>query len=166
MTKTSLIGTFFQNLLKPTLSILHSLFHICFDISHSQYVTFSILCFMFAVCILHSLFILVGSILHSLFSISPAVFYILCFIFAVSILHSLFILAVSILHSVFYICRQYFTFCVLLAMIVSAVFLQASSVLKLAILVFMATIYIVLIKTVYVNLFINRDFLLLAHLPK
>ncbi|XP_064647908.1 adenylate cyclase type 5-like [Lineus longissimus] len=54
---------------------------------------------------------------------------------------------------------EYFTFCVLIAMMLSAVYLHASSMLKLMLLVAMSLLYLVLVELPYVNLFDNRDFL-------
>ncbi|XP_078622020.1 adenylate cyclase type 5-like isoform X2 [Branchiostoma floridae x Branchiostoma japonicum] len=58
---------------------------------------------------------------------------------------------------------EYFTFSVLLGMLSCAVFLQISSIAKLAILTLMAAVYITLVEVLAVNLFDNHDLLLQAH---
>ncbi|CAH1237752.1 ADCY5 [Branchiostoma lanceolatum] len=58
---------------------------------------------------------------------------------------------------------DYFTFSVLLGMLSCAVFLQISSIAKLAILTLMAAVYITLVEVLAVNLFDNHDLLLQAH---
>ncbi|XP_013407025.1 adenylate cyclase type 5 [Lingula anatina] len=58
---------------------------------------------------------------------------------------------------------EYYTFCVALAMISSAVFLQASSILKLVLLLLMGLCYTVLVLVTHINLFRNRDFIVFAH---
>ncbi|KAI8515270.1 Adenylate cyclase type 5 [Branchiostoma belcheri] len=58
---------------------------------------------------------------------------------------------------------SYFTFSVLLGMLSCAVFLQISSIAKLAILTLMAAVYITLVEVLAVNLFDNHDLLLQAH---
>ncbi|KAK3596837.1 hypothetical protein CHS0354_015696 [Potamilus streckersoni] len=55
---------------------------------------------------------------------------------------------------------EYFTYCVILAMICSAVFLHSSSILKLVLLCCLATTYIVLVEVLYSNLFDNHDILI------
>ncbi|XP_041367203.1 adenylate cyclase type 5-like [Gigantopelta aegis] len=57
---------------------------------------------------------------------------------------------------------EYFTYCVIISMICSAVFLQASSVMKLMLLLCMTFTYLVIAELPYVNLFENRDLLLLT----
>ncbi|KAL3832406.1 hypothetical protein ACJMK2_024053, partial [Sinanodonta woodiana] len=54
---------------------------------------------------------------------------------------------------------EYFTYCVILAMICSAVFLHSSSILKLILLCCLSTTYIVLVEILYSNLFDNHDIL-------
>ena len=49
-------------------------------------------------------------------------------------------------------------------MVSSAVFLQASSILKLALLVTMGAVFMVVVMVTHVNLFDNRDFLLYAYI--
>ena len=53
--------------------------------------------------------------------------------------------------------------CVVLTMISSAVFLQASSVLKLVLLTFITSVYLVVVQISHRTLFDNRDFLLYAY---
>lgn len=55
---------------------------------------------------------------------------------------------------------EYFTVCVLLSMVASALFLQASSIVKVILLVAMVIIYCVLTQLTYLPLFNNRDLLL------
>ncbi|ELT87487.1 hypothetical protein CAPTEDRAFT_155468 [Capitella teleta] len=59
---------------------------------------------------------------------------------------------------------EYFLYCELIAMVSSAVFLQASSILKLTFLVTMGLLFMVVVMITHVNLFDNRDILLFAHL--
>ncbi|CAH1788216.1 unnamed protein product [Owenia fusiformis] len=61
---------------------------------------------------------------------------------------------------------EYFTFCVLLTMVTSAVYLQASSVLKLVLLAIISGIYLIFVLVTHVNLFDNRDLILRAHVEK
>ena len=58
---------------------------------------------------------------------------------------------------------QYISMCVVLTMISSAVFLQASSVLKLVLLTFITSVYLVVVQVTHRVLFDNRDFLLYAY---
>ena len=58
---------------------------------------------------------------------------------------------------------QYFHLCVLVSLICSAVFLQASSVLKLALLCLLTAVFSVFVTVTHVELFDNRDILLRAH---
>lgn len=55
-------------------------------------------------------------------------------------------------------------FCVILALISSAVFIKASNLLKLIVLLVSSTVFIVLTMVVYVALYDNRDFLLYTYL--
>ena len=52
---------------------------------------------------------------------------------------------------------QYFTFSVMLVMIGCAVFLQLSTVHKFSMLAVMSTVFIILIRVVYKDLFIKHD---------
>nr|KAG5706089.1 hypothetical protein BaRGS_025711 [Batillaria attramentaria] len=57
---------------------------------------------------------------------------------------------------------EYFTMCVLLSMLSSALFLQASSIVKAVLLIAMVAIYTALTQTTYLPLFENRDLLIFA----
>ncbi|XP_069111394.1 adenylate cyclase type 5-like [Argopecten irradians] len=57
---------------------------------------------------------------------------------------------------------EHFTFCVMLAMIGCAVYVQASSVFKLVVLLVMLLVYCVIVEVFFVNLYDNRDLLLVA----
>ncbi|XP_074659501.1 adenylate cyclase type 5-like [Tubulanus polymorphus] len=59
---------------------------------------------------------------------------------------------------------EYFTLCIILAMMTTSVFLQTSSMVKLSLLMFMSTTYIIISEVIGVSLFDNRDFILRAHL--
>ncbi|KAL5006591.1 hypothetical protein ScPMuIL_015397 [Solemya velum] len=57
---------------------------------------------------------------------------------------------------------EYFNFFVVLSMITSAVFLQTGSVLRLILLCFMSTVYLLVVEIFFVEMFQNRDLLLHA----
>ncbi|XP_060081544.1 adenylate cyclase type 5-like [Ylistrum balloti] len=61
---------------------------------------------------------------------------------------------------------EHFTFCVMLAMIGCAVYVQASSVFKLIVLLVMLLVYCILVEVFFVNLYDNRDLLLVAESGK
>lgn len=61
---------------------------------------------------------------------------------------------------------QYFTFSVMLVMIGCAVFLQLSTVHKFSMLAVMSTVFIILIRVVYKDLFIKHDEIHFCRLPK
>ncbi|KAK3108058.1 hypothetical protein FSP39_000441 [Pinctada imbricata] len=61
---------------------------------------------------------------------------------------------------------MYFTFCVILSMISCALFLHASSFIKMILLCSMTLVYLVVIETFYVGLFDNRDLLVKANVGK
>ncbi|XP_050418343.2 adenylate cyclase type 5 isoform X2 [Patella vulgata] len=59
---------------------------------------------------------------------------------------------------------QYFTLCVSLALISSAVFLQTSSVVKMVLLISLTSIYLLIVQLLYTDLFDNHDLLLQANI--
>ncbi|XP_071108641.1 adenylate cyclase type 5-like [Haliotis cracherodii] len=57
---------------------------------------------------------------------------------------------------------EYFTFCVIMSMISMAVFLQATSIVKMVLFISMTAIYLLVAQLFYANIFDNRDLLLRA----
>ena len=58
---------------------------------------------------------------------------------------------------------QYVTFCVIISMVAMAVFLQVRYIVKILVLVAMSVLYLALVFSLYVNLYDNRDFLLICY---